>query len=204
MQIRHTYWERIWHWLQAGIIFLLLITGFQMHYPDQVIFFKNLAAGLNLHLLLGAVLFVNSLLGLFYQLTTGKILHYMPGRDDIFYGVIRQARYYLSGIFQQAASPHKKDKDHRLNPLQKMAYLGLLFFLIPVQLFSGILLIYGAEHWPVLFNYLGGLQIIAPLHTLLAFMFLSFLIAHLYLSTTGDTPLGLLQEMIFGESGKKR
>lgn len=204
MQIKHTSWERIWHWLQAGIILLLLITGFQMHYPDQLIIFKNLGDCLNLHIILGDVLLLNSILGLFYQLTTGKIIYYMPGRDDIFNGAVKQARYYLSGIFRQAAPPHRKDKNYRLNPLQKMAYLFLLIFLIPFQLFSGILLIYGAEHWPILFDHLGGLRIIAPFHTFLAFIFLSFFIAHLYLSTTGDTPFGLLQEMIFGELGKKR
>jgi len=203
MEIRHSLWERIWHWFQAGIILLLLITGFQMHYPDQLIFFKDLANNFNLHVMLGAALLINSILGLFYQLTTGAIIHFIPGLDDILYGAMKQVKYYLSGIFRHENPPHTKNKNQRLNPLQKIAYLVLLILLIPLQLLSGILLVYGAEYWPIIFNRLGGLRIIAPIHTLLAFVFLSFFIVHIYLSTTGDTPLGLLQEMVFGERRRK-
>lgn len=204
MEARHTLWERIWHWLQAGLIILLLITGFQMHYPDQLIIFKHLCEALNLHLRLGAGLFINSLLGLFYQITTGKIFHYIPTGDTILYGAVKQAGYYLSGIFHHAEPPFKLDMHSRFNPLQRITYFTLLIILIPLQLCSGIILFYGADPgadlWPLVFTRLGGFQIIAPIHTLLAYFFLSFLIVHIYLSTTtADTPFALLRQMTIGE-----
>ena len=45
---------------------------------------------------------------------------------------------------------------------------------------------------------IGGLGVIAPLHNLGSWMFISFLVAHVYLATTGHTVLAHVRGMIDG------
>ena len=45
---------------------------------------------------------------------------------------------------------------------------------------------------------LGGTAVLIPLHTLGAWLFAAFLILHIYLTTTGPTPLSNLRAMITG------
>ncbi len=194
MKMKKKLWEITWHWLQAFSIILLLFTGFQMHYPDILIVLWNLSTSVNIHLICGAILLINSFFGLFYHLTTGIIAHFIPGKADIPYGVMKQTHYYLCGIFHKAPSPFKTDEHNRFNPLQRIAYFSLLTLLLPFQLMSGTLL-YCIGQWPILFDHLWGLKHIASIHTLTAFLFLSFLIVHLYLSTTSDTAHSLLEKI---------
>jgi len=44
--------------------------------------------------------------------------------------------------------------------------------------------------------------VIAPAHTLAAFALLAFLFGHLYLATTGETPVSLVRSMITGYHGQ--
>jgi len=73
----------------------------------------------------------------------------------------------------------------------------LLNILLPFQIVTGVLM-WGADRWPATLARLGGLWILAPAHTLGSYLFLAFLIGHIYLSTTGPTPGTLLRAMITG------
>jgi thiosulfate reductase cytochrome b subunit len=70
-------------------------------------------------------------------------------------------------------------------------------------------LMWGAQRWPDLANRLGGLPVLAPIHTLIAWLFASFIVMHVYLTTTGPTPLAGIKGMMLGwdeveaESGAK-
>jgi thiosulfate reductase cytochrome b subunit len=86
---------------------------------------------------------------------------------------------------------HPTSPRRKLNPLQKITYLALLNIFLPFQILTGLLL-WGADRWPQLFDKVGGLWVLAPAHTLGAYLFLAFLIGHLYLATTGTTSWGLL------------
>jgi len=69
--------------------------------------------------------------------------------------------------------------------------------LLPFQIVTGIL-IWGADRWPQVFARIGGLWVLGPAHTLGSYLFLAFLIGHIYLATTGPTPGSLLRAMITG------
>jgi thiosulfate reductase cytochrome b subunit len=189
--------ERIWHWIQAAALILLLLTGFAIHYPVGFGLFGTLARSVSWHSWIGLFLILNAFLGLFYHLTAEKYHHYLPRMDDFSEGAIRQARFYLYGIFKGEPHPYETDARHKLNPLQKLTYLALLNVLLPFQIITGALM-WGANRWPELFSRAGGLRVLGPAHTLGAYLFATFLIAHLYLATTGKTPLGLLRAMITG------
>jgi thiosulfate reductase cytochrome b subunit len=189
--------ERIWHWIQAAALILLLLTGFAIHYPVGFGIFGTLARAVTWHSWAGLFLILNAFLGLFYHLTADKYHHYLPRMDDFSQGAILQARFYLYGIFKGEPHPYEADARHKLNPLQKLTYLALLNILLPYQIFTGALM-WGANRWPELFARFGGLKVLGPAHTLGSFLFATFLITHIYLTTTGKTPLALLRAMITG------
>jgi thiosulfate reductase cytochrome b subunit len=45
---------------------------------------------------------------------------------------------------------------------------------------------------------MGGLVFLAPLHAFGAWLFAAFLLLHVYLTTTGPTPLANIQAMVVG------
>ncbi len=78
-----------------------------------------------------------------------------------------------------------------------MTYLGILNFLLPLQILTGVL-IWGVQRWPAADGMLGGLTFLAPLHAFIAWLFAAFLIMHVYLTTTGPTPIANIQAMVVG------
>ncbi len=189
--------ERIWHWLQAAAMIVLILSGFAIHYPDRFGILGSMARAVSWHSWIGFALILNAFLGLFYHLTANKYHHYLPEMDDFTGGAVRQARFYLYGIFKGEPHPYEIDPRHKLNPLQKVTYLALLNILLPYQIVTGVLM-WGANRWPSAFQAVGGLKALGPAHTLGAYLFLSFLIGHIYLSTTGKTPWSHLRSMITG------
>ena len=57
---------------------------------------------------------------------------------------------------------------------------------------------WGAQHWPDLALRLGGLPLLAPVHSLIAWLLATFVVLHVYLTTTGHTPLASIQAMMNG------
>jgi len=189
--------ERIWHWLQAAVMLLLIVTGLAIHYPDRFGVLGSLARAISWHAWLGGALILNAFLGIFYHLTAEKYHHFLPRMDDFTGAAVHQARYYLYGIFKGERHPLETDPRRKLNPLQKVTYLALLNILLPYQMITGALM-WGADRWPELFDRAGGLWLLGPAHTLGSYMLLAFLIGHIYLATTGPTPLALLHAITRG------
>jgi thiosulfate reductase cytochrome b subunit len=172
---------------------VLIATGLQIHFAGA----RSLARTVAWHNAFAAVLLVNGFLSLFYHLTTSAIARFFPPRRGIYARLVEQARFYTEGIFFGWPHPSPKTPERRLNPLQQVTYLALLNILLPLQALSGVL-IWGASRWPALVASLGGLTLVAPLHNLGAWIFLAFLMLHLYLTTTGRTVLSNLKAMIDG------
>lgn len=189
--------ERIWHWLQAAGMIFLILTGFAVHYPDRFPVLGSMANAVRWHSWIGFALILNAFLGIFYHVTAEKYHHFLPRLDDFTEAAIRQARFYFYGIFKGEKHPFDADPRRKLNPLQKITYLLLLNILLPFQILTGVLM-WGADRWPHLFTRIGGLWVLGPAHTLGSYLFLAFLIAHIYLATTGPTPGSLLRAMITG------
>jgi thiosulfate reductase cytochrome b subunit len=189
-------YERLWHWLQTAAIVLLLLTGMVIHRPDTFSFidFNNMVL---VHNIVAGILAVNAFLALFYHLASGEIKQYIPKPRGFFDRTITQATYYLRGIFKGDHHPFEKTPEKKLNPLQQVTYFGLLNVLLPLQGITGALM-WGVQRWPTLANALGGLPVLAPVHTILAWLFASFIVLHVYLTTTGHTAVSSLEAMITG------
>jgi thiosulfate reductase cytochrome b subunit/mono/diheme cytochrome c family protein len=189
-------YRRFWHWLQAITIVALLLTGLIIHRPDLFAVF-SFAGVVSLHNILAAILVVNAALSLFYHLATERMQEYIPRPYGFFDDAIRQTKYYVSGIFKGEPHPFEKRPDDRMNPIQKLTYFGILNVLLPLQIVTGALM-WGVQRWPDVASALGGLPWLAPFHTLLAWLFGTFIVGHVYLTTTGATPLEAIRGMVTG------
>jgi len=190
-------YDRLWHWLQASAILLLIATGLIIHKPHFFGMF-SFPYVVHMHNVLGFILLVNAALALFYTLASGTIKRFLPNPDGFVRRALAQADFYTRGIFAGAAHPLEKTRDNRLNPLQQITYLAILNILLPAQVVTGVL-IWGMQRWPELAAALGGLPVLAPLHTLLAWTFAAFIVMHVYLTTAaGDSPWAGIKSMITG------
>jgi thiosulfate reductase cytochrome b subunit len=111
-----------------------------------------------------------------------------------------QIDFYLLGIFRNAPHPTKKTVLSKLNPLQRLTYLGLKLLVIPIMVISGLFYMfyrYPQGQGMATIN-IESLEIIAVIHTLGAFLLIAFVVAHIYLITTGHTILSNLKAMITG------
>jgi len=196
----YTLHERIWHWIQALTIGVLLVTGAEIHAPGRFhpLGFETAVA---VHNTFAALLLLNAVLGLFYFLTSGMLRQYLPGERGFFHLALAQARYYLRGIFRGETHPMEPTPERKLNPLQKLTYLAILNVLLPLQVLTGVL-IWGAQRWPGFVDGLGGLSVLVPVHALASWLFLAFILMHVYLTTTGRTPLASLRAMLGGYSAE--
>jgi len=182
-------YERFWHWTQAALILLLALTGFEVHgtfefigYEESVLIHRNLAWAFMI-----LIVFTQ-----FWNFTTGEWRQYIPSTKMM----KDQIEYYITGIFKHAPHPTRKTVYNKFNPLQRMTYLGLRLLIIPVVVFSGLLYMYYDAF--VSQGVVGDLGPIAYFHTIGAFLLIGFVIAHVYLTTTGHKPLSAIKAMLNG------
>lgn len=182
--------ERFWHWTQALLILFLALTGFEVHSSfklfgyERAVFLHNNAA------LIYFILLIVVLLWIFF---TGEWQQYIPKREHI----KQQVDFYMSGIFKGEEHPVCKTVTDKFNDLQRLTYFFLEFFLVPLMVITG--LVY------MKYNYIHNildihfpLRLIAYVHTAIAFFLVAFVIAHIYLTTTGYKPLSAIKAMVTG------
>jgi Ni/Fe-hydrogenase b-type cytochrome subunit len=191
-----TLYERIWHWLQAITVLLLMITGMQIHWPEIRFPFSFLQATW-VHEILAIFTIANAFLSFFYHLSTGAIRQFIPRPADFFSMAIVQTKYYLFGIFRGDAHPFAHGPNNKLNVIQQITYLFVLNVVLPLQVLSGVVM-WKAHVWQDLVEKLGGLKNVAGVHIICAWFFAAFLIGHIYMATTGRTPTSLTKAMVVG------
>lgn len=189
-------YRRFWHWLQTLSIVILLFTGLIIHRPDIFGAF-SFRGVVTVHNVLAVILVVNAVLSVFYHVATERVREYIPHPYGFFDDAIVQAKYYISGIFKHEPHPFEKRPDSRMNPIQKATYFGILNVLLPLQIGTGALM-WGVQKFPQIANWFGGLPFLAPFHSLIAWTFATFIVAHVYMTTTGTTPLEATRAMITG------
>jgi len=195
----HTLPVRIWHWLNALCFFGLIITGAQIRYRG-ILNWMEFPLAVNLHNQFGFLLIGSFLIWAVYYLFTGRIKVYLP---DILHPVeyvtaaVKQAWYYGYGIFVGEKNPHHATLDHKFNPMQQVSYFGIMFFLLPAQIVTGILL-WDLDRFASFIDLLGGIKITSGLHMLLTIIFTAFLFVHVYLTTLGRTPMEHIKAMFTG------
>jgi thiosulfate reductase cytochrome b subunit len=180
--------NRFWHWSQSLLILFLILTGFEIHSSFALFGYEN---AVEWHELAAWGFIILVIFAVFWHILSGQWRQYIPTRRNM----TAQLDYYLLGIFHKAPHPVRKSSLSKLNPLQRVVYLGLNILVIPVMIGSGLGYVFfpAIAHWNLF-----GIEGIALIHTAGAFMILVFLLVHLYLITTGHTPLSNLKAMLTG------
>ena len=192
---------RVWHWANTALIVLLMITGVRLRAPGLHLFFDYRTAVL-VHRVTGFVMAASFVFWLIYSIASASLRKYYVVRRRDLAGFPAQALYYGFGVFTGGRNPFPGTAEEKFNPLQKFAYLSVMLFFTPLIivtgiLFSDILLFHDA------IAFIGGLRILDALHLIAAYLFLDYLIVHIYMSTMGATPLAHVKEMITGGHGEE-
>ena len=161
-------YERFWHWLQMFLILALLVTGFEIHGNYS---FLGFASSVKIHNYVGLTWLIAFAFFVFWIFTTGEWRQYIPTTKKMFCVI----RYYSCGIFKGEAHPVPKCKEAKHNPLQRLTYLSLAAFLLPVQMASGFLY-WSYNYWAAWGLDFLSLQLMAFAHMAGAFGILTFLV----------------------------
>ena len=185
----YTRFERFWHWCQAILILGLMVTGFEIHGTFRLTGFENAFLW---HNYLSYALIALSMFAIFWHFTTGEWKQYIPTMEKIGEMVC----YYTKDIFKGKPHPFEKRPDRKLNPLQRITYFLLKVVIFPFQIGTGLVYLYNDELAQAGINL--STRTIAYLHTAGGFMFLVFLVIHVYLATTGPTVFSHMKAIITG------
>jgi thiosulfate reductase cytochrome b subunit len=183
--------ERFWHWSQAALITILLISGFEIHGSYMLLGFET---AVSVHTTTALSLVTLLAFTIFWHFTTDEWKQYIPTLKK----VDAMVKYYLLGIFINAPHPFRTTVLKKHNPLQRLAYLFMWVFISPLIWVSGLLYLFYAswQEWGI--DQYIRLEDVAFIHVVSAFMMLLFLIVHVYLITTGHTVWSHMKAMITG------
>lgn len=172
---------RVGHWFNAIAVILLIITGFLMHYVGP----SHLLG--RIHNVAGVAFVAFWILFFIYEATSFDYKQFLVDDWELKEGIFKQALFYIIGIFKQEEHPYHMQFGARLNPLQKVAYFSVMFFLVPLVGFTGmVLLVPDVMSFFVNFIGLENMKYVFIFHLGGAFAMVAYLIGHLYLGTTGD------------------
>lgn len=182
-------YERFWHWTQAMLVFFLMLTGFEIHGSYQLFGYEN---AVRWHDNAAWAFLILIVFTMFWHVTSGEWKQYVPTAKNL----KAQIKYYLTGIFNNAPHPTGKTLLSKLNPLQRLTYFALNILIIPLMVLSGFLYLY--FNYPMQGIELDSLEPIALIHTIGAYIMITFLVIHLYLITTGRSVFSNLKAMVTG------
>ncbi len=177
--------ERFWHWAQAVLVLLLLVTGARLHGLFEV---SAWAMAFKVHLVAAGLIVLLWVFAIFWHFTTGEWRQYLPTLHKL----IPVIRFYAYGIFLGEAHPAKPTLKRKHNPLQRLSYLFLKLIINPAIWVTGVL--YLTIGWTSL-----PLETVAWLHVLAAWAMATFVLIHVYMATTGETVGAYLKAMISGK-----
>ncbi|MHB8093233.1 MAG: cytochrome b/b6 domain-containing protein [Syntrophales bacterium] len=200
----HTLTIRCWHWINAAIIILLTITGIQLRAPDTEtlakslgIWFPNYTNAVLIHKYAGFALAASFLFWLVYVVISGSYLrHYLFRPSDIPV-MIKQARYYVIGLFKGEKNPFVSTPEGKFNPLQKLTYGIVLPFVVLVLIISGVLFS-DIFFFRETIEHFGGIRMLDALHVIAAYLCLLNFLVHLYMTTMGHHIFDHIKSMIVG------
>ncbi len=184
---------RVTHWINAALFVVLACTGLSVRFTESP-WALGLEAATRIHNAGGVLLALNFLAYVVRAFLTGDIRQYLPGPGEGVRALFTQARYYCFGIFRGEPHPFPVTVRRRFNPLQRVAYLVVFLLGMPVLIASGLLLLLPEPASASI----APRQFLAAAHFVIVIAFALFCVGHLYLATTGATPLGLVKGMITG------
>jgi thiosulfate reductase cytochrome b subunit len=187
---------RVWHWVNASIVTLLLATGIRLRIAG-IPGLPPHSSALLVHRYFGWALAASCIFWLIYSLANGHLgRHYKVGRRDI-KGIFSQARFYIWSIFKGEENPFRPSPKDKFNPLQKLAYGAVMCIITPVLVVTGLLF----SDVPIIRNHIllwNIPKLLDAIHVIGAYLFFLYLVVHVYMATLGKTPFSHIKAMIVG------
>jgi thiosulfate reductase cytochrome b subunit len=155
------------------------------------------SVAVSIHNIVGITLCVNYLLFFIGNFVTSNGKYYKVIFPGFASRLKTQFRYYTFGMFKKETIPFPINTERKFNPLQQVTYVGAMYFLTPIVMFSGWALLY-PEVIPVRIFQSSGLHLIDLIHITAAFLISMFMIIHIYFCTIGKSPLSNFKSLIDG------
>ena len=191
-------WIRLWHVVNALMIIILIVTGISLHFPlpsgANLIRFDIAVALHNVAAIVVTFGFGFYVLG---NIFTKNGNYYRQWRKNLVVNLWTQFRFYAVGIFKNEKHPFPITEKQKFNPLQKFAYVVVMYIGMPLLIISGLGLMFPDYISAQIFK-VEGLIFVDVLHVIVGFVISLFLIIHIYTCTLGDKPGTLFKSMVSG------
>jgi thiosulfate reductase cytochrome b subunit len=192
-------WIRSWHWINAILFIILILTGLSMHYAsmDNRYFFFTFESAVAWHNVAAFILTANYVFYVLGNAVTGNGKYYRIKRKKFMQKLIKQAVFYGYGMFKGEEHPFPVSEKRKFNPLQKLSYVLAMYVGLPVLIISGFGLLFPEILIGQFFG-ISGLAYTSVLHATMGFILSIFMVIHIYTCTLGDKPSTLFKSMIDG------
>lgn len=190
-------WLRIWHGFNALGILVLIITGISMQSSveaSQIISFNWI---INLHNIAGIMVTLSYFVYFIGNLVTPNGKFYIVKPKGFLKRPIQQATYYAWGMFHGAKPPYPISEKRKFNPLQKYAYIAVMYIALPVVIVTGFALLFPEIIIDQIYAF-SGVFVTAIFHSAMGFFISIFLIVHLYIASIGKSPIENFKSIITG------
>ena len=204
---------RINHWAVAISIFMLIVTGFYIADPFTIYrgetVFKNFMGNVRfVHILFGAFLIFLAIWRLYMAFFSR---FHADWRDFLAWtdlkAMVEQIKFYL-------LISHHPEKKHLYGPMQALAYTGCWMMVVAI-IITGLILMGAGYHAGLtsvagfvlkpVENLLGGLAMVRYIHHIFTWLFILFIVVHMYMAFWYDAVLkqGTISSMIGGRVYKE-
>jgi Ni/Fe-hydrogenase b-type cytochrome subunit len=219
---RHRVPTRIWHWINALIVFVMLMSGlmifnahphlywgqFGANFDHPWLTFRgrpipgwatipssyNLAAARRWHLAFAWLLVIGLVVFLVTSIVNRHVQRDLaPSRQEI------KPDHIWHDIQEHARLRFPTgDAALRYNILQKISYIAVIFLLLPLMVLTGLAMSPAMDAgWPWLLDVLGGRQSARSIHFICAMAILAFILVHLTMVMLAG-PINEISSMISG------
>lgn len=192
-------WTRLWHFFNALLIIVLIVTGLSMQYTDKqdYILVVGFARAVKWHNIAAILFTVNCIFFVTGNIFTQNGRFYKIKKENFLSDLGKQLKYYSRGMFRGEKHPFPVTPDQKFNPLQKVSYVLTMYVALPLIIISGLGLLFPET---VINRFLGinGLILTDILHITMGFLVSVFLVIHIYTCTLGARPSSLFKSMLSG------
>lgn len=168
-----------------------------MQYADLKFLGFQFQDAVTMHNYAGVLVSLNYLVFLFGNLLTENKKFYKIKLKGLPKRMKMQINYYLSGIFKDEAAPFPISEKRKFNPLQKYAYVVVMFLFVPVLIVTGLALLFPESIIENVYSF-SGIFLTALLHISMGYLISIFLLVHLYVASIGKNPLDNFKSIING------
>jgi thiosulfate reductase cytochrome b subunit len=190
-------WLRIWHGCNALGILLLIFTGISMQSSVESSHILGFNTIIKIHNIAGILVTLSYLLFFFGNIFTSNGKFYIIKPKGFIKNPIKQAVYYAWGMFHGMSTPFPVSEKRKFNPLQKYAYVLVMYMAVPIVIITGLALLFPEIIIDKVYN-LSGVFITAVFHSSMGFFISIFLLVHLYIASIGKSPLENFKSIITG------